>query len=337
MADVRRAARPAPLAAAAALFFSAALPSSRPVPAAAALAPAAVGTTPPPPSDLADPELSRYVCAPRPAELAEPPFKVVGVGFKKTGTTSLGKFLTSIGFGPKMKGVPRRDIERLFANTTSGYNWTSLLRASSACHAYEDSPFCCQIEAVRAMNEALPSTRFILTTRAEDAWYASVTNWVTVVWPGKRGAYERLLGGPLEFERAVSVLRRHNSAVRRLLAGTGRLFEVDLAATDPWNASAAICEFLGVPGRQDPECACAHAFPHRNFANTSAGSTPHGPLVKGPGPAAKRKTTRGKQQRDSKSLSPAAGVAASAGRRRRGDEEAQAAAASARQCHGSQS
>ena len=181
--------------------------------------------------------------------------KIFGIGFQKTGTSSLDKALQLLGYravgGFRInhpKGValpPPLTNEKVLP--------LALARAREA-DAFSDNPW---PPLFRELDAAFPEAKFILTLRDPDRWYASalrhfadtpddVAQWIYGV-PYPKGHEARY--------RAVYAA--HNEAVRAHFAARPEaLLEIDFEQGAGWRE---LCGFLGV---QVP----AAPFPHDNKA-----------------------------------------------------------------------
>ncbi len=174
--------------------------------------------------------------------------KVFCIGFHKTGTTSLHRALSQLGY--RVCGL-RKD---LVAPLLSG-DPAPIREAVRAFDAFEDNPWPLLF---RQLDEAVPGSRFILTLREEDAWWASVLRH----FGGRSSAMRQLVygadaGDPRGREAVYRArYRRHLAEVRGHFAGRADLLEIDLARGDGWGA---LCGFLGHPVPDAP-------FPHANRA-----------------------------------------------------------------------
>jgi len=212
--------------------------------------------------------LCNYRCHSDP-DVPRPPFPVVRVGYKKTGTSSISAFLTHIGIVPKTAVMPI--LNYVPADVAD------LVTVSRDCDNLGDYPWCCEMPAVEKILNERPDARFILSVRDAESWWNSVHNWVTNVHPERRAGYERLLGTPLVKETAIALLKRHDDAVRALFTGENRsrLIEVNLIEEDQAVLSRRLCAFLGVDENDVPSC--HKAFPHTNAApHDSAGDADGG-------------------------------------------------------------
>jgi hypothetical protein len=172
--------------------------------------------------------------------------KVLCVGFHKTGTSSLGAALDRLGYrvgGPF--GIRDPDIGERALDLA--------LTRLDRFDAVRDNPWPLLF---RELDERVPAGRFVLTVRAEDAWWASVVaHFGGTTTPMRQWIYGA--GDPLGHEaRYRERYRRHNEAVRDHFASRpADLLVLHLDRGDGW---AQLCPFLGV---DEP----ASTFPHANL------------------------------------------------------------------------
>ena len=157
--------------------------------------------------------------------------KVFCIGFHKTGTTSLAVALKALGYrvtGPN--GVRDPDIRRTALPMA--------LQLVDEHDAFRDNPW---PMLYREMDRLRPGSRFILTTRASDAWIASQVRHL-----GERSTPMRAwiygAGHPQGNERTyVEVFERHTADVLDYFyARPNDLLVMDLAAGDGWQR---LCPF----------------------------------------------------------------------------------------------
>ncbi|MCO6441319.1 MAG: hypothetical protein J5I81_09590 [Nitrococcus mobilis] len=186
--------------------------------------------------------------------------RVFCIGPNKSGTTSLGAFLASAGFrvAPQSKG------EMLLHDWARG-DFRRLIKLCRQYEAFQDVPFSYP-NTYRALFEAFPDTKFILTKRnSAEEWYQSVIRfhakivgkgrvptaddlkafpyrYVGWLWDAQRLRYgidEQTLYDPEIYKAAY---RTHlKEAVAYFSDKPGHLLEVNLS--DP-QASEKILEFL---------------------------------------------------------------------------------------------
>jgi hypothetical protein len=171
--------------------------------------------------------------------------KVFGIGFHKTGTTSLASALSELGYrvtGPN--GTRHPDIADKVLDMAR--------ELSREYDAFQDNPWPL---LYREMDELHPGSQFILTVRPADKWIRSITSFF-----GSNGTPMRQwiygAASPIGNEEAyLARYNRHNVEVREYFRGRpGDFLELDFAAGDGWEK---LCGFLGKPVPQA-------RFPHRH-------------------------------------------------------------------------
>jgi hypothetical protein len=179
--------------------------------------------------------------------------KVFGVGWAKTGTTTLGRCLQLLGFTHQgqdlslmpdlMRGDPRRALE-----------------IASRSQAFEDWPW---ILLFRELDAGFPGGKFVLTTRDPLRWLASYRRMLRAEGPANAdlAAIRAFLFGvdPARATDAelIARVRRHDDEVRAHFRDRpGDLLVVDWERGDGWGE---LCGFLGVPAPAPPR-----PFPHLN-------------------------------------------------------------------------
>lgn len=177
------------------------------------------------------------------------PSKVIGVGFHKTGTKTLGACLETLGFR-------NRSLDReAFALWRLGET-DAVLELMRNADSFEDWPW---PFLYRETSERFPDARFVLTTRRDDAtWLESLALHVerhrTTTFNYRKYIYgvDEPRAHP---ERFLEVYRAHNAAVRAFFAARpGRLLEICWEDGGGWGP---LCRFLGRPIPDAP-------FPHMN-------------------------------------------------------------------------
>ncbi|MFZ5616426.1 MAG: sulfotransferase family protein [Pseudomonadota bacterium] len=175
--------------------------------------------------------------------------KVFCIGFQKTGTTSLHAALTRLGY--RTVAVVGRDwtAERL------AKDGAALCIATARDHdAAEDMPW---PVFFRELDAAYPGSKFILTVRSEDRWFASIEKHF-----GDRANEMQafIYGGDAAAPagnraRYLDVYAKHERDVRAHFADRPNdLLVMNLEAGDAW---PMLCDFLGAPIPREP-------FPVRN-------------------------------------------------------------------------
>lgn len=178
--------------------------------------------------------------------------KVFGIGFQKTGTSSLRRALKILGYrvaGPnwiKDPNIARTVHDKAFA-------------LIEEFDAFQDNPW---PMLYREIAERYPTSKFVLTKRPVEDWIVSVIkHFGTNVTPMRTWIYG--VGSPVGNEAIYrDRYLRHNEEVEAYFEGSpGRLLVMNITDGDGWDL---LCPFLG---REAPE---GQPFPHANKAEGRA-------------------------------------------------------------------
>lgn len=172
--------------------------------------------------------------------------KVFGVGFHKTGTTTLNAVLKELGYN-----VCSNRLE--LASDLLEEDYSKVDKLFEQYDAFEDNPWPLLYQY---FDKQFPDSKYILTIRDEDKWWNSVLNHF--------GEHKSLMRkwiygveSPLGNEELFrNKFREHNSAVRAYFKNRPNcLLEID------WSKSGGswgeVCSFLGQAEPKTP-------FPHKN-------------------------------------------------------------------------
>jgi hypothetical protein len=173
--------------------------------------------------------------------------KVFGVGFHKTGTTSLKHALQILGY--TVTGPDARDHVDPARTALEACR-----RLSYEFDAFQDNPWPL---LYREMDELHPGSRFILTVRPTDQWIRSmVSHFGTDDTAMRRWIYGH--GHPLGNERVyIDRYERHTREVRAYFSQRPEdLLELAITDGQGWEP---LCSFLGEPVPNVP-------FPRSNSA-----------------------------------------------------------------------
>ena len=173
--------------------------------------------------------------------------KIIGVGFQKTGTTSLRDALEILGFR-----VGDNNHQMLWPFLHG--NMSRILRKIRQFDAVEDNPWPLMF---RELDQALPHSKFILTVREPEAWFRSVERHVGDLRdPMHEWIYGLGKGLPIEDKaHTLAVYEAHNQAVMQHFQHRPEdLLVIDFTAGGGWEE---LCAFLGVDMPAVP-------FPHAN-------------------------------------------------------------------------
>jgi hypothetical protein len=173
--------------------------------------------------------------------------KIAGIGWHKTGTTTLGHCLREFGFH-------HRTWEPKDLALWKDGNIERLMSRAAEYDSCDDFPW---PFLFRELDERFPGTRFILTRRRDpETWFRSICKHADRTGPLERR--EWVYGHDMPHghrKRFIEIYEGHNEAVRAYFAHRpDDLLEVCWEEGDGWRELA---DFLG---REAPEC----PFPHAN-------------------------------------------------------------------------
>ena len=207
--------------------------------------------------------------------------KVLGVGWAKTGTTTLGRCLQLLGYR-------HRDGMLSLAEHLADGDLSPIMAIAEEYDSFEDWPWLLLYEE---FDRAFPGTRFVLTTRDRTGWLASYRNMLRTQGDAsaQMNRTRSILYG-LDFpnvtdQQLLDRLDAHEAAVRSYFADRpDDLLVVDWARGDGWEQ---LCGFLG---HEVPDL----PFPHANRGTYDAGDSPStaaraaavAPAARSAGPAA---------------------------------------------------
>jgi hypothetical protein len=173
--------------------------------------------------------------------------KVFGIGFHKTGTTTLDLALKELGYNTS---PVRTDLVKSLAKN----NFNPTFAVAREFDAFQDNPW---PMLYKKMFEEFPKSKFVLTLRLEEKWMASILN----SFGGKSTAmrewiYGKGNGDPEQNESVfLEKYRRHNEGVVEFFQDKkDTLLVIDWEATNGWTE---LCSFLN-------QAIPAAEFPHAN-------------------------------------------------------------------------
>ena len=178
-------------------------------------------------------------------QLCEMKAKVFGIGFHKTGTKTLKKALEVLGYN--VCGA-RKDL----LISPDKIDFAKAVEVAKQFDAFQDNPWPL---LYREMDAAFPGSKFILTTRSENAWIRSVVNHF-----GKESTEMRKwiygFGSPQNSEEIyIERFQQHHRQVSEYFKSLpDSLLIVSWENGDGWEK---ICSFLNLPVPNIP-------FPHEN-------------------------------------------------------------------------
>lgn len=178
--------------------------------------------------------------------------KVIGVGFHKTGTTTLGECLSLLGYN-------HISCSREAFILYKASELSALLRLMDFFDSFEDWPWPL---IYKEAFEKYPDAKFILTTRQDEAvWFNSLSKHVLRPVAHQFNYRDHIYGRPNPTEHkdiCVSKYLQHNQDVRDFFADKpGSLIEVCWEKGDGWEE---LCSFLEYDIPDVP-------FPHKNLGD----------------------------------------------------------------------
>lgn len=189
--------------------------------------------------------------------------KVFGVGFHKTGTSSLARALKVLGYrtihGDSSASWHGGDEGRgLIELIEAGYYQLPTL---DLFDAFLDNPY---FTIWQQLAESFPDARFVLTVRDEQQWLDSCLRY----YKGRRirpmrswmfGEHADPTSSPDAQAAWLKAYRAHNAAVLNYFQGKSNLLVMDIFSGDGW---AKLCDFLQQPVPR-------RGFPHANKTPSS--------------------------------------------------------------------
>ena len=173
--------------------------------------------------------------------------KVIGVGFQKTGTSTLRDALRILDYS--VKDTTTRALIPILKN-----DYKKVLKIIDSFDAIEDTPW---YIIYKELDKLLPGSKFILTIRDEQSWYKSVSRHIGDL----RSAHHEWIYGkgkglPKDYkENTINVYNNHNKEVVEYFKyRPNDLLIIDFTKGDRWDK---LCKFLD---KDIPK----EVFPHAN-------------------------------------------------------------------------
>ncbi|MEX2595908.1 MAG: sulfotransferase family protein [Salibacteraceae bacterium] len=178
------------------------------------------------------------------------PHKVFCIGFMKTGTTTLNRALSILGY--RVSHNSWRWLKYIFRN-----DWQSIKDKMNEWDAAEDNP----IPLIyKELDQLFPGSKFILTTRDPEKWYDSVSYHIgNLKTPMHEWLFGRGKGLPKQDkEHSIRIFNTHRERVIEYFKDRPEdLLIIDVTEIQNWNT---ICSFLDEEIPSTP-------FPHANKTN----------------------------------------------------------------------
>ncbi len=173
--------------------------------------------------------------------------KILGIGFQKTGTSTLREALQILDY--KVKDTSARALVPILKK-----DYQKILTILEGYDAAEDTPW---YMIYKELDERIAGMKFILTIRDEESWYRSVARHIGDLRSAQHEwIYGRGKGLPKEYkENTIAVYCSHNEEVVQYFKDRpDDLLILDLTQGDGWDK---LCAFLDCPIPDVP-------FPHYN-------------------------------------------------------------------------
>jgi hypothetical protein len=180
--------------------------------------------------------------------------KIFGIGWAKTGTTTLGRCFEMLGYDHQSQ---RLDLVKDIATG----EFSRIMALAKEKETFEDWPW---IILYKELDETFPGSRFVLTQRDTDRWIRSYKNMLANQGtPSEKSNEIRKIIYGLPFphvseEQLIERYRRHNDEVTLYFRDRPEaLLVADWEKGDGWKE---LCGFLGKAIPNEP-------FPHSNKGN----------------------------------------------------------------------
>lgn len=175
---------------------------------------------------------------------------IIGVGFQKTGTSSLREALKILDY--RVKDTTKRALIPILRG-----NYNKIIRMLKNYDAVEDTPW---YIIYKELDELIPNSKFILTIRDEESWYKSVNRHIGDIRTADHEyIYGKGKGLPKDDKKhTIGVYNKHNSEVVEYFKNRPEdLLILDFTKGDGWEK---LCHFLDKDIPNIP-------FPHYNKAS----------------------------------------------------------------------
>jgi len=183
--------------------------------------------------------------------------RIFGIGFSKTGTTTLGQCFDILGFYPNAYSptAPHINLKFLCQEIFEHGNYGPALNAAIRFRTLQDRPWNVW-NMYKILDAAFPESKFILTYRDPESWWKSVDQWLNVTHKNNGAKLERYLK-QLKVDRVdtdmfISSYLQYNEEVKSYFGNRSDFLIVNFEESDGW---VKLCNFLDLPVPDVP-------FPH---------------------------------------------------------------------------
>ena len=216
--------------------------------------------------------------------------KIFGIGYNKTGTTTLGRCFDLLGLGPVARPQVLHDsfqadrfrehfpapaypslsstrphddpfgewpYRAICDEVFDHHNHALALQIAEGFRAFHDRPWNVG-DLYQTLDRAFPGSRFILTWRDPETWWRSTSHFLTVKYaddPARMLRFLKHVGTDrLDRDRFIAAYLEHNRAIRDHFGDRPDFLDINFERGDGWDG---LCAFLGV-------AVPAADFPHEN-------------------------------------------------------------------------
>ena len=202
--------------------------------------------------------------------------KIFCIGRNKTGTTSLAKALTDLGYK-----LANQASGELLIKDYANANWKPIIKFCSTAEVFQDVPFSSPYTWL-ILHHYFPQSKFILTTRDETLWYQSIVTFHTklfskdginpptiddlknatyrykgYMWDENRAVWNIPENDLYNKELMIQQYQLHNNSIRNFFYNKPNFIELDLSNKSSYKE---LCSFLAKEPLYD-------YFPHENKTN----------------------------------------------------------------------
>lgn len=175
--------------------------------------------------------------------------KIFCVGSNKTGTSSLAQALDILGFKVCPEGLLYNEKHNFFKRV-SIQDFNEIFKIVKRYDAFQDRPWN-HTDFYKTLDYNFPNSKFILTIRNPNLWYASYTRWAKKsnlknLW------YYRMVSNICYdvddfLSDRVTMIKKYNkrnTEIQEYFSNTNRLLVIDIDSNFNWTT---LCDFLDKP------------------------------------------------------------------------------------------
>lgn len=187
--------------------------------------------------------------------------KVFGIGFHKTGTSTLAECLKTLGYS-----VCPEEYGYLLCDAVSHGDYRIATVLARFYDAFEDSPW--NYRGFYRVLDAVFDAKFVLTVRDGGRWFDSLLRWCAVKGVGNSLHMGATIGVEVRVDNRQQIIDAYHQSIEEAKAffadKPGRLLMIDWESGDGWDK---LCTFLGRP---IPDAKLPHALRYNRTTATWA-------------------------------------------------------------------